>query len=158
MDDRSLLIRRMTWEAPGVLSLELVSPDGQDLGAFSPGAHVDLHLADGLVRQYSVCGGPKDRGVYRVAVREVTGGLGSGAIHRQVRPGALVRVVGPRNNFPLLPSPRYLFVAGGVGITPLLPMMRAATGAWSLLYCVRQAGAAPFLRELRDLGGTVSLH
>ena len=158
MDDRSLLIRRMTWEAAGVLSLELVSPDGRDLPAFSPGAHVDLHLGSGVVRQYSLCGDPAARGVYRVAVREVVGGVGSGAIHRQIRPGGLVRVVGPRNNFPLLPSPRYLFVAGGIGITPLLPMMRAAGSAWSLLYCVRRGDAAPFLEELRGLGGDVSLH
>jgi ferredoxin-NADP reductase len=158
MDDRSLMIRRMTREAAGVLSLDLVSPDGQNLAAFSPGAHVDLHLGNGLVRQYSLCGDPNDRGVYRVAVRDVAGGLGSGAIHRQIRPGDLLRVVGPRNNFPLLPSPRYLFVAGGIGITPLLPMMRAATAAaaeWSLLYCVPRAEEAPFLSEL---GGSVTLH
>lgn len=160
-DDRSLLVRRMTWEAAGVLSLELVSPDGRDLPGFSPGAHVDLHLAPDLVRQYSLCGDPNDRDVYRVAVREVMGGRGSGAIHRQIRPGSLMRMVGPRNNFPLLPSPRYLFIAGGIGITPLLPMMRAATAAgatWSLLYCVRKASDAPFMRDLRDLGGSVVLY
>jgi ferredoxin-NADP reductase len=152
MDDRSLLVRRMTWEAPGVLSVELVSPDGRELVGHSPGAHVDLHLGHGLVRQYSLCGDPNERRVYRVAVRDVAGGSGSGAIHRHVRPGTLLRVVGPRNN---------LFVAGGIGITPLLPMMRAATAAgaaWSLLYCVRRTDAAPFLTELRDLGGDVFLH
>lgn len=160
-DDQDLLERSMTWEAPGVLSLELVAPDGRDLAAFAPGAHVDLHLAKGLVRQYSLCGDPANRASYRVAVRDVPGGLGSGTIHRQLRPGALVRVSGPRNNFRLDSSPRYLFVAGGIGITPLLPMMRAASRArarWSLLYCIRGTAAAPFLDELRSLGGAISLH
>lgn len=159
--DRSLLVHRMTWEAPGVLSLDLVAPDGGDLTAFTPGAHVDLHLAPGLVRQYSLCGDPNDRRVYRVAVREVAGGLASGAIHRNVRPGMELRVAGPRNNFPLKPSPRYLFVAGGIGITPLLPMMRAASAAgagWSLLYCVRRTNEAPFLNDARALGGRVVPH
>jgi tetrachlorobenzoquinone reductase len=160
-DDQELLVRRMTWEAPGVLSLELVAPDGRDLAGFGPGAHVDLHLGKGVVRQYSLCGDPADRRSYRVAVRDVTGGLGSGTIHRQLRPGALVKVAGPRNNFPLVPAPRYLFVAGGIGITPLLPMMREATRAatpWSLLYCVRRADAAPFMHELRELRGAITLH
>jgi ferredoxin-NADP reductase len=144
-----------------VLSLDFVAPDGSELPAFEPGAHVDLHMPDGQIRQYSLCGDPADRSTYRVAVRAVEGGRVSRAIHRTLRPGALMPVGLPRNNFTFIKSPRYLFVAGGIGITPLLPMMREATrtGAqWTLLFCTRRAEDAPFLAEARALGGEVALH
>ena len=160
-DRMTLRLRRMGWESPGVLSLELTDPDGGRLPPFGPGAHVDLHLPDGMVRQYSLCGDPADRLSYRVAVREVEGGRVSRAVHRELRPGTLLPVGIPRNNFPLVSSPNYLFIAGGIGITPLLPMMREAslTGAkWSLLFCARRADEIPFLEEARSLGGDVSLH
>lgn len=156
-----LRLRRMAWEADGVLSLDFTALDGADLPAFGPGAHVDLHLPDGVVRQYSLFGDPADRKHYRVAVREVAGGRMSRAIHRTFRPGDMVTVGVPRNNFPLVPSKRYLFVAGGIGITPLLPMMIEANRAgaeWSLLYCATRLGNAPFLDEVKALGGKVSLH
>jgi ferredoxin-NADP reductase len=158
---RTLRIRRMGWEAPGVLSLELVAPDGAELPPFEPGAHIDLALPGAPVRQYSLCGDPAERRHWRVAVREVAGGRASGLIHRALRPGALVEASGPRNNFPLLPAEGYTFIAGGIGITPLLPMMRAATRAgmpWTLLFCTRSAAEAPFLEEARALGGEVVLH
>jgi tetrachlorobenzoquinone reductase len=157
----TLRLRRITWEAPGVLSLDFVDPEGRELPAFGAGAHVDLHLPNGLVRQYSLCGDPEDRTVYRVGVREVEGGRVSSVIHHELRPGALIPVGVPRNNFPLVPSPRYLFVAGGIGITPMLPMLREANriGAqWTLLFCTRRAEETPFLDEARALGGEVSLH
>ena len=156
-----LRLRALVWEAPGVLSLDLVAPDGSDLPPFTPGAHVDLRLPDGGMRQYSLCGDPAERRRYRVAVREVAGGQVSGAIHRSLRPGALLDVGTPRNNFPLLPADRYLFIAGGIGITPLLPMLRQATDRgipWTLLFCVRSAAEAPFLAEARSFGGEVVLH
>ena len=139
-DDRMTLrlrLRRMGWESPGVLSLEFTDPDGGLLPPFGPGAHIDLHLPDGMIRQYSLCGDPEDRTTYRVAVREIEAGRVSRAIHRELRPGTLLTIGVPRNNFPLVASPRYLFVAGGIGITPLLPMMRQASrtdAAWSLLF------------------------
>ncbi len=161
--EERLLLRlcRITWEAPGVLSLDFVDPNGGELPPFGPGAHVDLHLPDGLVRQYSLCGDPADRKSYRVGVRELEDGRVSRVIHHELRPGTLIPVSVPRNNFPLVPAPHYLFVAGGIGITPLLPMMREATrrGAeWSLLFCTRRATEAAFLDEARLLGGTVFLH
>lgn len=152
-----LRLRSMVWEAPGVLSLELVRPDGGALPAFTPGAHIDLRLPDGGERQYSLCGDPDDATHYRVAVREVEGGRVSRAIHRSLRPGALLEASEPRNNFPLLPAERYLFIAGGIGITPLLPMMRVATAPWELLYCVKSEAEAAFLAEARRLG-EVSVH
>ncbi len=156
-----LRVRRLGWEAPGVISLELVSPDGAALPAYEPGAHVDLTLPDGTIRQYSLCGDPADTSCYRIAVREVAGGVASGTIHGRLPPGSLLTIGLPRNNFPLLPSLNYLFVAGGIGITPLLPMMRAAHAAgarWSLLFCTRRSADAPFLAEVLALGGTVSVH
>ena len=156
-----LRLLRIGWEAPGVLSLELADPAGGALPPFGPGAHVDLHLPNGLTRQYSLCGDPADRSHYRVAVRELPDGRASRMVHRELRPGALLTVGVPRNNFPLVAAPRYLFIAGGIGITPLLPMLRAASragAAWSLLFCTRRAADAPFLDEVRGLGGMVSLH
>jgi ferredoxin-NADP reductase len=149
---RSLRVKRMAWEAPGVVSLELVAPDGAALPAWEPGAHLDLHLPGAPVRQYSLCGDPAQRAGWRVAVREVAGGRVSGLVHKALRPGALIEAEGPRNNFPLAPAPRYLFIAGGIGITPILPMLRAAKQAGAqatLLFCARSAADAPFLDEAR---------
>lgn len=156
------LLRRMTYEAPGVLSLDFEAEDGAELPPFEPGSHIDLHLPDGTVRQYSLCGDPSERGHYRIAVRDVKGGRASRFIHRgELRPGVTVTLGIPRNNFAFEPASNYLFVAGGIGITPLLPMMRAATAAgcpWSLLLCAPRTADAPFLREARALGGEVSVH
>jgi tetrachlorobenzoquinone reductase len=154
-------VRAMRWEAPGVVSLELAAPDGGGLPPFEPGAHIDLHLLGGIVRQYSLFGDPAEPCCYRIAIRAVSGGTASGFIHRRLRPGEIVTVSAPRNNFPLVTSDRYLFVAGGIGITPLIPMMRAADAAgtpWTLLYCNKSDADAPFLAEIRKLAGGVSLH
>jgi ferredoxin-NADP reductase len=157
---RPLRVKRMTWEAPGVVSVDLVAPDGAALPAWEAGAHLDLHLPGAPVRQYSLCGDPDDRACWRIAVREVAGGRVSGLVHKALRVGALVEAEGPRNNFPLLPSPNYLFVAGGIGITPILPMLRAArrAGAKStLLFCARRAEDTPFLAETRAMA-EVAMH
>jgi ferredoxin-NADP reductase len=151
----------MGWEVPGVISLELVAPDGGALPGWEPGAHLDLHIPGAPVRQYSLCGDPAERRIWRVAVRDVAGGRVSGLVHKALRPGALVEVEGPRNNFHLIPSPAYVFVAGGIGITPILPMLRAARDAGAqatLLFCVRGAAEAPFLEEARALCPDVVLH
>jgi len=158
---RALRMRRMGWEAPGVVSLELVAPEGGALPEWAPGAHLDLHVPGAPVRQYSLCGDPAQRATWRVAVREVAGGRVSGLVHKALRPGAILEAAGPRNNFRLLPAPRYVFVAGGIGITPILPMLRAARDAGataSLLFCARSAAEAPFLEEARALCGDVVLH
>jgi ferredoxin-NADP reductase len=156
-----VLVRGMRHEVRGVLSLELAAPGGGSLPPFEPGAHIDLHLPGGVVRQYSLYGDPVEASCYRIAIRAVSGGVASGFIHRRLRPGETVTVSAPRNNFPLVRADRYLFVAGGIGITPLLPMMRAADAAgrpWTLLYCNKSDGDAPFLGEIAKLAGTVSLH
>ncbi|POX57180.1 oxidoreductase [Streptomyces sp. Ru71] len=121
-----LLVRRMTWEADGVLSVDLADPAGKPLPSWTPGAHLDLHVG-GHVRQYSLCGDPEDLGVYRVAVLDEPASRGgSRHVHTRLRPGERVRVAGPRNHFALEPAGSYVFIAGGIGITPILAMARQA--------------------------------
>jgi ferredoxin-NADP reductase len=113
--------------ADGVVALTLRDVDGRDLPAWSPGAHIDLSPRPEVVRQYSLCGDPADRTGWRIAVlREPEGRGGSRLVHDDLVPGARVRVRGPRNNFALAEAPRYLFIAGGIGVTPIIPMVAAA--------------------------------
>src|SRR5262245_34792628 len=108
--------------ADGIAVLELGDPSGADLPAWSPGAHCDLRLPGDLTRQYSLCGPREDRSVWRIGVLlEPQSRGGSTYIHDHLTPGTEVDVVGPRNNFGLVAAARYIFVAGGIGITPILP-------------------------------------
>jgi ferredoxin-NADP reductase len=154
-----LLVKQMTWEADGVLSLSLTHPDGKPLPEWTPGAHVDLTLRGSLVRQYSLCGDPADESRYRVAVlREQAALGGSEYVHEGLRPGHRLEVAGPRNNFAFLPAARYVFVAGGIGITPILGMVRAAEAAgaeWELWYGGRRSESMAFLDELAEYGERV---
>ena len=158
--DLRLRVSRRTEGAEGVVVLELADPTGAQLPAWSPGAHVDLRLTGDLTRQYSLCGDPADRSVWRIGVlREPAGRGGSAFVHDELAEGDEVDVRGPRNHFELAPSPRYLFIAGGIGITPILPMAaaaRAAGAAWELHYGGRSRRSMAFLAELEDLlEGTV---
>ncbi|MFJ9677251.1 PDR/VanB family oxidoreductase [Streptomyces sp. NPDC101194] len=150
---RRLLITERTSPAEGVVRLRL---EGSDLPAWQPGAHLDLLLPSGLVRQYSLCGDPSDRDTYTIATRLVEDGRGgSREVHTDFHEGMEVEVRAPRNRFPLAEAPAYLFVAGGIGITPILPMLRsvAASGAeWRLLYGGRSRASMPFLDEIEKLG------
>jgi ferredoxin-NADP reductase len=155
-DEESLRLRvvAMAWEAEGVLSVHLRRPHDGDLPAWRPGAHLDLHLPGVITRQYSLCGDPRDRSTWRIAVlREQDSKGGSRAVHETLRPGDLVDVVGPRNNFAFVESESYFFIAGGIGITPLLPMLAEAerSGArWSLLYGGRTRASMAFLAGLAE--------
>nr|WP_170307085.1 PDR/VanB family oxidoreductase [Azospirillum lipoferum] len=158
----TLRVHRLEQITPQVRLIELRDPDGGMLPPAEPGAHIDLHLPDGAVRSYSLCGDPADRHAYHIAVLKVPGGRGSGFVHGDLEPGSDLTISPPRNNFRFDDAPRSLFIAGGIGITPLLPMIRRAAerGAdWVLHYCVRSASAAPFLDDLRALPhGRVELH
>ena len=148
--------------APDVVRLDLQAPDGAPLPAWEPGAHVDLVLAPDLVRQYSLCGVPTDASVWQIAVQRVPGGGrgGSRAVVDELAEGALLQVRGPRNAFPLRAADRYLFVAGGIGITPLLPMLARAeaSGAdWRLVYGGRSRSSMPFVGDLAGYGGRVDV-
>ncbi|WP_306336183.1 PDR/VanB family oxidoreductase [Streptomyces sp. KL118A] len=155
-----LLVRRMTWEAQGVLSVELVHPDGKPLPAWEPGAHLDV-LVGGQVRQYSLCGDPRDAASYRIGVlNEPSSRGGSRYVHTQLRPGQRVTVSEPRNHFALEDAPGYVFVAGGIGITPVLAMAREAARRgtpWRLVYGGRTRDSMAFTEELAALGGVLTL-
>ena len=153
----TLLVQQVTWEADRVVSLRLVDPGGADLPAWRPGAHLNLKTPSGLVRQYSLFGDATDRTSYSVAVLlDEQGRGGSRELHNSVLVGRPLRVRGPRNHFELEDAPRYLFLAGGIGITPILAMVRevGARGLpWRLVYGGRDRASMAFLRELEALGG-----
>lgn len=147
--------------AADVVAVTLADPGGEPLPPWTPGAHVDLMLQPGLIRQYSLCGSPSDSRTIRIGVLRAPGSRGGSVfVHERLRPRSVVRVRGPRNHFPLVSSPRYLFIAGGIGITPLLPMMAEATAAgadWTLLYGGRSRASMAFADELRSYGDRVTL-
>ncbi|MFE7323857.1 PDR/VanB family oxidoreductase [Streptomyces sp. NPDC057565] len=155
-----LIVRRMTWEAEGVLSVELTHPDGKPLPAWKPGAHLDVHVG-GQVRQYSLCGDPHTPDVYRIGVlNEPASHGGSRYVHTQLRPGQPVTVSEPRNHFALEDADAYVFVAGGIGITPLLAMAREAARrgtSWRMVYGGRGRASMAFTSELAALGGDIAL-
>ncbi|MFI6338167.1 PDR/VanB family oxidoreductase [Streptomyces sp. NPDC050535] len=156
-----LSVTRHERVADGVVQLRL---EGRELPRWEPGAHLDLVLPSGLVRQYSLCGDPEDTSSYTVATRlvgEAAGGRGgSREVHDGLREGMEVEVRGPRNRFPLVAAPGYVFVVGGIGITPVLPMLRSLQQDvdWRLLYCGRTRASMPFLEEVGKLqGGRVTV-
>ncbi|HEY6794226.1 MAG TPA: PDR/VanB family oxidoreductase [Kineosporiaceae bacterium] len=150
----SLQVTRKEPVAAGVVRLTLRHPAGGPLPVWTPGAHVDLVLDEGLVRQYSLCGDPADTGALQVAVlREPAGRGGSAYVHDVLAEGDTVPVRGPRNHFALVEADRYLFVAGGIGITPILPMIEAVAAAgkeWQLAYGGRTRQSMAFREELCD--------
>ena len=160
--DLRLRVDRRVTGAEGVVVLDLRDPAGADLPAWAPGAHIDLRLPGGLTRQYSLCGDPADRCVWRIGVlREPESRGGSAHVHAELHEGTEVDVRGPRNHFPLVPAPRYLFIAGGIGITPILPMIDAAAAAgaqWELHYGGRSRRSMAFLESLERDSGHLTLH
>ncbi|MBW8486075.1 PDR/VanB family oxidoreductase [Actinomadura parmotrematis] len=148
----ALVVQEMRREAADVVSLRLGAPDGRALPAWQPGGHLDVRLPSGRRRQYSLCGDPADRRSYRIAVRRLPGGGGgSREVHDTLTEGAALTAEEPRNAFPFLARDRYLFLAGGIGITPILPMVQAAErlGAdWRLVYTGRTRASLAFLDEL----------
>ncbi len=153
--DLDLTIETVRRETERVVVVDLVSPDGSRLPAWAPGAHLELVLPSGLVRHYSLCGDPRDRSRYRIAVlREVDGRGGSDELHRVAAVGLVLRATAIRNRFPLPLAPSYLLVAGGIGITALLPMiavLRRKRATFRLVYLGRERASMAFLDELRDV-------
>ncbi|RQS68224.1 flavodoxin reductase [Burkholderia sp. Bp8963] len=142
-----------TIEADGVCAFELTDPAGRKLPPFAAGAHIDVHLGDGLVRQYSLCGDPRERRRYLIAVLRVTHSRGgSAAMHERIHEGDLLEIGAPVNHFALdETAPRSLLLAGGIGITPIIGM--AERLAWhdadfELHYCARSRSRAAFVQRL----------
>jgi ferredoxin-NADP reductase len=157
----SVMVRSMTWESDGVLSVTFVDPDGGALPSWEPGAHIDLVIPAVGERQYSLCGDPGDDSRWRIGVlREPKSRGGSAYVHTALRPGQVISVTLPGNNFRLVEAQRYVFIAGGVGITPILPMIAAAEDAgreWTLTYGGRRKASMAFTEELASHGDKVTL-
>jgi ferredoxin-NADP reductase len=157
-----LAVVRREVVAADVVALTLAGADGEPLPTWTPGAHIDLVLNPSLVRQYSLCGTePKDEATWRIGVlRDPNSRGGSQAVHDTLHEGAVVRARGPRNHFTLVDAPRYVFIVGGIGVTPILPMIAAAErrGAeWQLTYGGRQPASMAFVDELAEYGDRVRL-
>ena len=140
-------------EALDICSLDLVPVDGSALPAFSAGAHIDVHLPGGLVRQYSLCNPPGETHRYRIAVlRDAASRGGSATVHDQLQVGTVLDIGTPRNLFELAPSaPHHLLLAGGIGITPLLAMaeqLAAQGGGFTLHHATRSRERTPFVAQL----------
>ena len=160
--------RRVVARDQDVIALTFAAPQGEPLPRWHPGAHIDVHLPSGRVRQYSLCGDPGVTDSYRIAVRRIpTGGGGSIEVHDELDVGASITTGGPRNAFPLTvpgygsPAQRFRFIAGGIGITPILPMLAQADGLgvdWSMVYAGRSRDALPFLDELARFGDRIEIH
>lgn len=157
----TLAVRSVRQEADGVRSFRFEQPGGAALDPWDPGAHLEFTLPSGLVRQYSLCGDPEDRSGYVVAVLEQPEGRGGlRQFHRVMTPGAEVQVRGPRNHFPLVAADSYLFIAGGIGITPILPMVRSVAKSGSnfrVVYGGRSAASMAFRDEVAAAGGAASI-
>ncbi|MFC4336441.1 PDR/VanB family oxidoreductase [Salininema proteolyticum] len=152
----TVTVEEVRREAEGVVSLRLARPGGYPFPAWTPGSHLDVTLPSGLRRQYSLNGDPDDRYYARIAVRLISETGGSGEVHR-TRPGTELSVSLPHNAFPLVPDVPVLFVAGSIGITPILPMARQCEriGAdWRLVYTGRTRASLPFVEELTAKYGT----
>jgi vanillate O-demethylase ferredoxin subunit len=146
-------VARKTVEARDICSFELVDPSGKPLPRFSAGAHVDVHIRDGLVRQYSLCNHPKERHRYLIAVQRVEESRGgSEAMHHVVQQGDVITISLPRNHFPLAQRTRHnLLLAGGIGITPIISMAEqlACDGAsFEMHYCAHEAARAAFVDRI----------
>ena len=153
-----LVVREAEQVAHDVVAMTLSRPDGAALPDWTPGAHIDLLLADGLTRQYSLCGRTSETDAWRVAVLKAPDSRGGSQAVHELGAGSTVRVRGPRNHFPVVASKHYLFVAGGIGITPLLAMIyevEAAGAEWELHYGGRTRKSMAFLDELEEFGDRV---
>jgi ferredoxin-NADP reductase len=149
----TMIVGGMAWLADGVRGIRLVPLGGAELPPWHPGAHLTLQLPGGETRQYSLCGDPAERGFYEIAVlRDPHSRGGSAWVHDILKPGMAVSVWEPRNHFPLVHAAQYLFVAGGIGITPIRSMIESlpARRDWWLLYLGRSRNTMAYLPELLE--------
>lgn len=149
---RHVRVERMTLEAAGICSLELVDPDGRALPGFSAGAHIDVYLPNGIARQYSLCNDPRETHRYQIAVLRDPASRGGSAAMHDLAEGQTLRISDPRNHFPLAPdAARHLLLAGGIGVTPILCMAEqlASIGApFQMHYCARSRERAAFVERI----------
>lgn len=145
----SLLVRQIRFEATGINSYELVHPAGDHLPAFDAGAHIDVHLSNGVIRQYSLANSQHERHRYVIGVlRDEKGRGGSKALHDCLRVQDIVQVSYPRNNFTLTDKAnKVILLAGGIGVTPIKAMAHALDDAgipFEFHYCARNEACVAF--------------
>ena len=168
MDLLSVRLRAIRYEAETVNSFELTPIGSGDLPAFTAGSHIDIQLAPGLVRSYSLCNSQDDKNRYVIGVnRDAKSRGGSKHMHDQLRVGQTLSISAPRNNFALKEDAAHtVLIAGGIGITPMLAMVRRLQSlgrSWELFYAARNHAGAAFLDELRAMkaqspNGKLHLH
>lgn len=154
---RELVVTSKEEAAEDVMVIHLTDPGGGPLPEWTPGAQVGVDV-DGDVRQYSLCGPTSERFTWRIGVRRESNGVVSNKLHDSVSVGRRLHVSDPQNLFPLVPAERYVLIAGGIGITPLLPMVEEVKRAgreWSLYYRGRSRGHMAFRSEADGPGVTL---
>ena len=155
-------VSNKTCEADGICSYELVRQDGQALPAFEAGAHIDVHVTDTLVRQYSLCNPPGETHRYQIGVlRDPASRGGSRGMHEDIHVGSVLQISAPKNHFPLVPAGRTLLFAGGIGVTPILAMAEALAGqdaAFEMHYCARSPERAAFRDRITASGFASRVH
>jgi vanillate O-demethylase ferredoxin subunit len=161
----SAKVGAVTREAADILSIELTDPDGALLPPFTAGAHIEFHLGNNLIRQYSLCNSPAERHRYVVGVLEQKDGRGGSRAMHRLRTGDSVEITEPRNNFPLAgrEANSHLLLAGGIGVTPMMAMLaelESRAADFRLHYCTRSPAHTAFNDRLRPLieQGKVVVH
>jgi vanillate O-demethylase ferredoxin subunit len=148
----SVRVTKKVKEAEDIVSLELTAIDDAPLPAFSAGSHIDVQLADGLTRQYSLCNDPSEQHRYLIAIlRDPVSRGGSIKIHDEIREGDLLQISRPKNHFALTHASHSLLLAGGIGVTPILCMAErlATTGAsFDMHYCSRSVERTAFRERI----------
>jgi ferredoxin-NADP reductase len=161
-EKRRMVVQQVSRLGDDLVGIRLIPVGGGRTAWWDAGSHITLHLPNGLERQYSLCGDPTDRTGYEIAVLNTHGkGGGSSWIHENVKIGAVITVSGPRNHFPLVPSKHYLFIAGGIGVTPIRAMIESmpARRDWHLLYLGKNRQGMAFAEELEtQFGERITVH
>lgn len=164
MNELLVTVVRKAQEATDIVSFELAAVDGGALPSFSAGAHIDVQVRDGLVRQYSLCNDPRETHRYLIGVlRDPNSRGGSVAMHDAIAEGDVVRISTPKNHFPLVLARRSLLFAGGIGVTPILCMaerLAHADAAFEMHYCTREAARTAFHARIMasPFAGQVHFH
>lgn len=149
-------VAKVTNEADGVISITVINPSGHELPEWEPGAHLEIKTPGGLIRQYSLCSEPSNELEYRFSVlREEGGRGGSKELHDTELKNKQLMVTGPRNHFPLEKHERYIFIAGGIGVTPIRAMVGSmgADADYTVVYGGRSLASMAFVDELRTVAG-----
>ena len=161
-EKRTMVVHKVTQQGTDIVGIRLVPVGGGKTAWWDAGSHLTLHLPNGMERQYSLCGDSADRSGYDIAVLDTHGPEGGSTwIHHNVKAGTVMTVSGPLNHFPLVPARTYLFIAGGIGITPIRAMIESlpAKRDWHLLYLGKTREGMAFADEVEsEYGKRVTIY